>query len=252
MAARGSNAWRLEEWGPPCTVPLVVIPIYAGGPRLQVHRTAAPAFLQLGQVFLRHGYVIRRAGGFNCRRITGGRVYSSHAWGISGDFNDDTNPYRTDRLVTDMPRALIEDIEAIVTRDGVQVFRSGADWDGRPETPHSNYDAMHKEIIATPAELAAGFDVLPPTAAHGASALAYPVVRRGARGPLVVQLQQLLGLVVTTGNGTFGPRTEMAVKIYQAERGLEPDGIVGAATWTALLTNMPPLPAGAPRPQKPF
>lgn len=247
MAPRGSSGWRVETWGPACEPDLVAMPIYAGGPRFQANRLMREAFILLGAVFLRHGYIIHTAGCYNCRRITGGTSNSSHSWGISLDVNEATNPYRTDRLVTDMSPEMIADVYAIRTVDGVQVFRWGGDWDGRPETRNSNYDAMHFECIATPEELAAGFSHAAPATE---APLHYPVIRRGARGPIVVRLQDLIGLERTTGNGTFGPRTEIAVKRYQAERGLDADGIVGAATWTALLTNQPALATGAPSPQK--
>lgn len=213
-----------------------------------VHRLMRPAFTVLGGVFLKHRYPVRRAGGYNCRAITGGTSYSSHAWGISLDINDDTNPYRRDRLITDMPLAMREEIEAIRTVDGVLVFRGGWDWDGRPETPHSNYDAMHIECIATPDELSAGFIVELPNSIT--DTLALPVIRRGARGPLVIFLQDLLRMKRTSGDGIFGPRTEEAVRSYQRRHGLESDGIVGHATWTALISAQPPVGAGAPSPQK--
>lgn len=247
MASRGSSLWRKDEWGPACELDTVAIPIYSNGPKLQVRREARDAFLRLGAVFLAFGYVVRRAGGYNCRRITGGTSYSSHAWGISGDFNDDTNPYRRDKLVTDMPKEMIQAVYAIHTMDGQQVFRWGGDWDGRPEVLNSNYDAMHMEIVATPAELAVGFSVAPGVPQRP---ITWPVIRRGAAGPAVVELQRLLKLGNTTGQGTFGPRTEIAVILYQRSRGLEADGIVGAATWTSLLTNQPPVLAGAIGPQK--
>lgn len=225
------------------------MPIYAGGPRFQANILARDSFIRLGAVFLKHSYVARRAGCYNCRLITGGKTPSSHSWATSVDVNDDTNPYRRDRLVTDMPRAMVEECYQIKTIAGVQVFRWGGDWDGRPEVPNSNYDAMHWEIIATPEELSLGF-----AAGSGSAtrAITWPVVRRGAVGPAVVELQRLLALGNTTGQGMFGPRTEIAVILYQKSRGLEADGIVGYSTWTALLTNQPPLVAGAIGPQKDF
>lgn len=256
MATRGSDAWRRETWGTPCELTTVPAAIYEGGPRAQIHPALLDAYCLLGAVFVAHGYVVRRLGCFNCRRITGGTSWSSHAWAISVDVNDDTNPYRTDRLVTDMSPAMIADVVAIRTRSGVQVWRWGGNWDGDPETPHSNYDSMHFECIATPDELAAGFTATVPThtAVPGGTAppsvRAWPKVRHGSDGPAVLMLQSLLGLERTSGAGHFGPRTEAAVKAYQRSRGLAEDGIVGLATWTALLTGQPPLPVGAPRPQK--
>src|SRR6266542_4201750 len=128
MAGRGSSAWRLTAWGTPCRPDLVAMPIYAGGPRFQCDRRARPAFILLGAVFLKHGYIVRSCGCYNCRAITGGTSNSSHSWAISNDVNEDTNPYRRDRLVTDMSPEMIQDVYAIRTIDGVQVFRWGGDW----------------------------------------------------------------------------------------------------------------------------
>lgn len=249
MASRGSSAWRKAEWGEPCRSDIRSMAIYSGGPRFDANVLARESFTLLGGVFLRHRYIVRRAGCYNCRPITGGSSYSSHAWGISLDVNDDTNPYRRDRLVTDMSREMILDVYRIQTREGVQVFRWGGDWDGRPEVPNSNYDAMHFEIIATPDELAAGFEHDVPENV-GADPLAMPVIRRGARGYVVTVLQDMLRLQRTTGDGIFGPRTEEAVKNYQRRHGLVADGIVGHATWTALLSGQPPLGIGSISPMK--
>lgn len=227
------------------------MPIYANGPRFQIRREARDATIHLGATFLRYGYVVRRIGGYNCRQITGGTSYSSHAWAISVDVNDDTNPYRRDKLITDMSDEMIKAIYQIRTTDGVQVWRWGGDWDGRPDVPNSNYDAMHFEIICTPTELAVGFRAeVVPNRSPNKHERYYPVIRRGAIGPAVVELQKLLRLGNTTGVGAFGPRTEIAVILFQKSRGLEADGIVGAGTWTALLTNQPPVSISGISPQK--
>ena len=67
-------------------------------------------------------------------------------------------------------------------------------------------------------------------------------LRRGDHGPEVQELQHRLGLADhrTTIDGVFGRFTEEAVKAFQEERGLEVDGIVGAATWAALRDEPPP------------
>ncbi len=62
-------------------------------------------------------------------------------------------------------------------------------------------------------------------------------VRRGDCGDTVVFIQErltLLGFPVTA-DGHFGPGTETVVKTFQTSRGLTPDGIVGDATWAALV-----------------
>lgn len=102
----------------------------------------------------------------NCRKITGGTGYSLHAYdpgesftfwsgvrinsAIATDVNSLANPYGP-RLVTDMPREMINDILAIRTIDGLQVFKWGGYYS-------KNKDAMHFEIQVSPEELARGID----------------------------------------------------------------------------------------------
>lgn len=58
-----------------------------------------------------------------------------------------------------------------------------------------------------------------------------PTLRRGSTGELVKTIQSKLGLPV---DGTFGAKTEAALRLFQAKRKLVPDGIVGPKTWLAL------------------
>jgi peptidoglycan hydrolase-like protein with peptidoglycan-binding domain len=44
-----------------------------------------------------------------------------------------------------------------------------------------------------------------------------------------------LGFLSGSVDGDFGPMTEAAVKAAQSRYGLEVDGVVGGATWEALL-----------------
>jgi len=63
-----------------------------------------------------------------------------------------------------------------------------------------------------------------------------PVLRRGARGPDVADLQRALGGLAV--DGIFGPATERAVRAYQQANGLGVDGIVGPQTWGSLRHAM--------------
>ena len=104
--------------------------------------------------------------GYNCRRITGGSGWSLHAYGpdstytfwtgvtvsraVAVDINSISNPYGAS-LVTDMPRNMIEAILAIRTNSGHQLWGWGGNYSG-------NKDAMHFELLVSPAQLASGIN----------------------------------------------------------------------------------------------
>jgi N-acetyl-anhydromuramyl-L-alanine amidase AmpD len=73
-------------------------------------------------------------------------------------------------------------------------------------------------------------DLIPPRELAGRGR---PTLRRGARGVLVEELQRQLGI---DADGSFGPKTEAALRAFQRERRLVPDGIAGPKTWAALDT----------------
>ncbi|MFZ1542184.1 MAG: M15 family metallopeptidase, partial [Candidatus Microthrix parvicella] len=136
-------------WAPACTAPFARLNLYGEGV-VTVDVLIVDAVKALNAVLIDWDYRTRRAdtGAYNCRQITGGTSYSLHAYGIAVDLNWNTNPYgRT--LVTDMAIGMIEAIEGIRTAGGVQVWR----WGGRYS---NNKDAMHFEVVASPAELARG------------------------------------------------------------------------------------------------
>ena len=54
-------------------------------------------------------------------------------------------------------------------------------------------------------------------------------LRRGDSGELVTELRRKLNIPGT--DGTFGPKTEAAVREIQRQHGMVPDGIVGPKTW---------------------
>lgn len=136
-------------WAPACTAPFARLNLYGEGV-VTVDVLIVDAVKALNAVLIDWDYRTRRAdtGAYNCRQITGGRSYSLHAYGIAVDLNWSTNPYGH-HLITDMPIGMIEAIEGIRTAGGVQVWR----WGGRYS---NNKDAMHFEVVASPAELARG------------------------------------------------------------------------------------------------
>jgi hypothetical protein len=138
---------KRDLWGPPCRGVTERVALY-GSAVVAVDPRIVEATRALNDVLARWGYKTRRAdtGAYNCRKITGGRGYSLHAYGIAVDINWDTNPYGATK--TDMPSGMVDEIEAIRTTAGLPVWEWGGDW----RTP----DTMHYEIAASPAELAAG------------------------------------------------------------------------------------------------
>ena len=162
---------------------LVRIPF--GRDSIRVAAPAAAAFQCLAAIILRHRYDIRPADtdSYNCRTITGGKLKSLHAYGIALDINWQTNPYRdhpgtrpprfsrkptqperaadvaAGHADTDMTAAMIAEIEALTTRDGLRVFK----WGGHFGTLK---DAMHFELDVGPEELARGLTPPGPAAAE--------------------------------------------------------------------------------------
>mgnify|MGYP001592830910 CR=1 FL=1 len=72
-------------------------------------------------------------------------------------------------------------------------------------------------------------------------------MKRGDRNPRVETMQRILvrlGFLTesafASGPGIFGPKTEAAVKAFQASVGLRVDGVVGKDTESALVHAMKP------------
>lgn len=144
-----STSMMREAWAPPCTGPFARMSLHGEGV-ITVRANTVAAWRALDHFLIKHNYRTRQhdTGAYNCRKITGGSNYSLHAYGIAVDLNWQSNPYG-EHLITDMPIAMIEDIEAVRTKSGHRVFRWGGRYSG-------NKDAMHFELICTPQQLATG------------------------------------------------------------------------------------------------
>jgi len=66
-------------------------------------------------------------------------------------------------------------------------------------------------------------------------------VWKGWRGPAVTavqfELHYIYGYKFVTVDGAFGQKSEWAVTLFQKRYHLRPDGIVGPATWNALVVH---------------
>ncbi len=99
------------------------------------------------------------------------------------------------------------------------------------------------------AALPARADLTPNEATSLAAARAGDaLLARGSRGAAVVALQTALARALgrpLAADGVFGPRTEAAVRAFQASAGLVADGVVGPLT-VAALEQAPAADPGAP------
>lgn len=163
-----------RQWGPGCTPASQLARVtFPSGARITVASRAAEAFGALATTTQSFNYPVRigDTGAYNCRRITGGSGLSLHSFGIATDLNWQSNPY-SKRLITDMqpPPDMVNAIKGIRTNGGQQVFRWGGDYS-------VNKDAMHYELIVSPAQLATGVNWS--TVARGGRPVPPPVVRPG-------------------------------------------------------------------------
>jgi N-acetyl-anhydromuramyl-L-alanine amidase AmpD len=85
----------------------------------------------------------------------------------------------------------------------------------------------------------------------GAGNQSIETLKKGSVGPVVIQLQQALGIAQ---DGYFGSITELAVKSFQSLKGLKSDGVVGPKTWAELAKHgvgqIPVETPQTPAPQK--
>lgn len=247
MARRGGSAWLTQHYGTKCKPQTVSIMLNSGVARTFDARTSM-AWKAFAEVLRAYGYHVRSAdtGTYNCRNTASGYP-SPHSWATAIDLNWQTNPATggpyggRNVVITDMPMEMVAAIKGIKTVGGVPVLGWGGDYT-------SFKDAMHFEIIATPAEIAKGidWDTVRIAQRDPADPATWPTLEFGDKGPSVKELQVRLieaGFTVgaTGADGGFGAETQSAVRAYQSSRGISVDGMVGLQTWTALLNRMPAL-----------
>jgi peptidoglycan hydrolase-like protein with peptidoglycan-binding domain len=97
---------------------------------------------------------------------------------------------------------------------------------GRKIDPTFDMNDFRLQVAAIMAGVAPLPSVIPPIDAAGRITL-----RRGVRGDLVKQVQTQVGVAAS---GNFDAGTEAAVRRFQRDHGLVPDGIVGPRTWATL------------------
>ncbi|MEG4169361.1 MULTISPECIES: peptidoglycan-binding protein [unclassified Microcoleus] len=127
------------------------------------------------------------------------------------------------------------------TAIAVSQFQEAA---GLPPDAIVGQDTWNRLFPATPSAMVENPTAnIPPTADNSeinpeAQPTNFPVLRRRMRGAAVRDLQERLrakGFLRVSADGVFGPETQAAVKAAQRQYQLPADGIVGRATWEALL-----------------
>ena len=102
---------------------------------------------------------------------------------------------------------------------------------GFKDDPSFDMIAFRAGVAAILAGTAPAPVVIPSTEPAGQKR---PTLRRGMSDPLVRIIQKKLRFKEELLSDHFDPQTEAAVRTFQRNNNLVPDGIVGPATWTAL------------------
>ena len=97
---------------------------------------------------------------------------------------------------------------------------------GRKDDPDFDMNDFRQQVAAIMAGNAPAVSVIPASDGTGK-----PTLRRGATGDLVSKVQTKLNVPVT---GTFDGATEAAIRQFQRDKELVPDGIIGPRTWSLL------------------
>ena len=100
---------------------------------------------------------------------------------------------------------------------------------GRKSDPNFVMDDFRQRVAAILGGSAPPPLLIPAAETGGRSR---PTLRRGDTGQFVAELQRRLGM--PDGPDVFGPKTEAAVRAFQRQRNIVPDGIVGPGTWSEI------------------
>jgi peptidoglycan hydrolase-like protein with peptidoglycan-binding domain len=105
---------------------------------------------------------------------------------------------------------------------------------GRKDDPDLDMNSFRASVAAILSGATPAPPLIPPIEPAPPNGVpARPTLRRPMSSELVKQVQ---AKVKVHADGTFGPKTEAAVRAFQRQHGLVPDGIIGPKTWKALDT----------------
>lgn len=137
-----NDAWRRKHYGPPCNGARLTT-VRTFGRRQTVAKGSQRAFKRLNRIFRTYHPAYHRkikksadVGTYNCRLVTGGSYYSSHAFALANDLRWQSNGYgdTTPEVEREAPKAIR------------QWKNEGQIYGGDYRTP----DAMHFGVGTTP------------------------------------------------------------------------------------------------------
>jgi hypothetical protein len=157
-------------------------------------------------------------------------------WVSARDWTHDPERLDCDLLAQSLVSSRDSRIKYVIWNRRIVSGNGGpAPWSWRPysgTSPHNRH--LHLSVVSDERALDPAAWVLPALLPQQDGPL-----RLGSTGPRVTQLQQILNrwypsLPPLTCDGAYGPKTVERVRYFQLRADLEPDGIVGPATRTAL------------------
>ena len=180
------------------------------------------------------------------RPVRGGTAWSTHAFGAAVDlgFGERHGGPGIAVLEADILPWLIANsaelgIQRIHHYQRTRYWEAGRGWVDK--SPGQGHDWIHVETTreawadASPVrERLVEGSQSPATVPSAPTPPNYPgrPLKRSSTGAAVKTIQARLGL---TADGKFGPQTEAAVIAWQTANALQPDGVVGPATWARLF-----------------
>lgn len=125
-----NQAQIAQAWGPACSGLRATLLLHGKG-RVTVRASIIEATKALNNCLIAWNYQTRYAdtGAFVCRAKVSGNGWSNHSYATAIDINWQKNLYSS-RLITDMPRPMVNAICGIRTNNGKQVWNWGGFWSG--------------------------------------------------------------------------------------------------------------------------